>query len=308
MQRLGSQASSSSLSSSQWLSVPNLDGPQSQPQLKPLPQLPTTKAVSTSQRRWNAPDVVAGRVADRIRAINSLQQLPSIVPKKPVEPLLPPNQPSISSPEHEYRRASPFPRRDSAQSPIRPETPLSQSHPLASPLVHCPMPKRYQPQLSTNIEKVAMPNDEQLMCYRHGRKLKLRKSVPAGMDKAFSGAYIPNGPFIRQQVDPLSPWSVGRRLAKTSGTFVLTALLNNVSWSVNLSRVLGLPKPGLVSGSNLQAAPSSPSPGHLLILINHPTSLLEQLPIIKQSKYLEPLYLTYLRTSLVASWQLISAT
>jgi hypothetical protein len=220
MQRLGSQASSSSLSSSQWLSVPNLDGPQSQPQLKPLPQLPITKAASTSQRRWNAPDVVAGRVADRIRAINSLQQLPSIVPKKPVEPILPPDQPSILSPEHEYRRASPFPRRDSAQSPIRPETPLSRSHPLASPLVHYPMPKRYQPQLSTDIEKVAIPNDEQLMCYRHGRKLKLRKSLPAGMDRAFSGAYIPTGPLIRQQVDPLSPWSVGRRLAKTSGTTV----------------------------------------------------------------------------------------
>jgi hypothetical protein len=82
------------------------------------------------------------------------------------------------------------------------------------------MPKRFQPQLSTNIEKVAMPNDEQLMCYRHGRKIKLRKSVPAGMDKAFSGAYIPTGPMIRQQVDPLSPWAVGRRLAKTSGTTV----------------------------------------------------------------------------------------
>jgi hypothetical protein len=220
MQRLGSQASSSSLSSSQWLSVPNLDGPQSQPQLKPLPQLPTTNAASTNQRRWNAPNVAAGRVADRIRAINSLQQLPSNVPKRSVEPILPPYQPPALSPEYESRRASPFPRRDSAQSPIRPETPLSQSRSLISPLVHCPMPKRYQTQLSTNIEKVAMPNDEQLMCYRHGRKLKLRKSVPAGMDKAFSGAYIPTGPMIRQQVDPLSPWSVGRRLAKTSGTTV----------------------------------------------------------------------------------------
>ncbi|KAI4852384.1 hypothetical protein E4T45_04729 [Aureobasidium sp. EXF-8846] len=82
------------------------------------------------------------------------------------------------------------------------------------------MPKRYQPRLSTTIEKVAIPNDEQPMCYRHGRKLKLRRSKPAGMDKAFSGAYIPTGPMIRQQVDHLSPWAVRRRLAKTSGTTV----------------------------------------------------------------------------------------
>lgn len=219
MQRRGSQPSSSSLRSNQWPSVPNLDGPQSQPRLKPLPQLPTTKAASTSHRRWDAPDVVAGRVADRIRTINSLQQLPSSVPKR-LEPVLPPSQPPVLYPEDEFRRASPFPRRDSAQSPIRPETPLSQSHPRLSPLVHCPMPKRYQPRLSANIERVAVPSDEQLMCYRHGRKLKLRKSVPAGMDKAFSGSYIPTGPMIRQQVDPLSPWAVGRRLAKTSGTAV----------------------------------------------------------------------------------------
>ena len=219
MQRRGLQHSSSSLSSNQWPSVPNLDGPQSQPRLKPLPQLPTTKAASTSQRRWDIPDVVAGRVADRIRTINSLQRLPSSVPKR-LEPVLPPSQPPALSPEDEFRRASPFPRRDSAQSPIRPETPLSQSHPRLSPLVHCPMPKRYQPRLSANIEKVAVPNDEQFMCYRHGRKLKLRKSVPAAMDKAFSGSYIPTGPMIRQQVDPLSPWAVGSRLAKTSGTTV----------------------------------------------------------------------------------------
>ncbi|KAH0288500.1 hypothetical protein KCU62_g5049, partial [Aureobasidium sp. EXF-3399] len=82
------------------------------------------------------------------------------------------------------------------------------------------MPKRYQPRLSANIEKVAVPIDEQLMCYRHGRKLKIRTSVPAGMDKASSGSYIPTGPMIRQQVDPLSPWAFGRRLAKTSGTTV----------------------------------------------------------------------------------------
>jgi hypothetical protein len=220
MQRLGSQHSSSSSSSNPWLSVPNLDGPQSQPQLKPLPQLPTIKDASTSQRRWIAPNVVPGHVAGRIRAINSLQQLPSHVPKRPVESVLPPYQPAVLPPEPESRRASPFPRRDSAQSPIRPETPLAQSHPLLSPLVHCPMPKRYQPQLSTTIEKVAIPNDEQPMCYRHGRKLKLRKSQPAGMGKAFSGAYIPTGPMIRQQVDPLSPWAVRRRLAKTSGTTV----------------------------------------------------------------------------------------
>lgn len=199
--------------------MPNLDGPQSQPRLKPLPQLPTTKAASTGQRRWDAPDVVAGRVADRIRAINSLQQLPSLVSKRS-EPVLPPSQPPVLFPEDGFRRASPFPRRDSAQSPIRPETPLSQSHPRLSPLVHCPMPKRYQPRLSANIEKVAVPTDEQLMCYRHGRKLKMRKSVPAGMDKASSGSYIPTGPMIRQQVDPLSSWAFGRRLAKTSGTTV----------------------------------------------------------------------------------------
>jgi len=219
MQRRGSQPSSSSSSSNRRPSVPNLDGPQSQPRLKPLPKLPTTKAASTSQRRWDAPDVVAGRVDDRIRTINSLQQLPSLVPKRS-EPVLPPSQPPVLFSEDEFRRASPFPRRDSAQSPIRPETPLSQSHPRLSPLVHCPMPKRYQPRLSANIEKVAVPIDEQLMCYRHGRKLKLRKSVPAGMDKASSGSYIPTGPMIRQQVDPLSPWAVGRRLAKTSGTTV----------------------------------------------------------------------------------------
>ncbi|CAD0112751.1 unnamed protein product [Aureobasidium uvarum] len=65
-----------------------------------------------------------------------------------------------------------------------------------------------------------MPDDNQPMCYRHGRKLKLRKSIPAGMDKAFSGVYVPTGPMIRQQVDPLSPWAVGRCLAKTSGTTV----------------------------------------------------------------------------------------
>jgi hypothetical protein len=220
MQRLGSQHSSSSSSSNQWPSVPNLDGPQSQPQLKPLPQLPTIKDASTSQRRWNAPNVVPGHVAGRIRAINSLQQLPSRVPKRPVESVLPPYQPAVLPPEPEPRRASPFPRRDSAQSPIRPETPLAQSHPLMSPLVHCPMPKRYQPRLSTTIEKVAIPNDEQPMCYRHGRKLKLRRSIPTGMDKASSGAYIPTGPMIGQQVDPLSPWAVRRRLAKTSGTTV----------------------------------------------------------------------------------------
>ncbi|KAI4821541.1 hypothetical protein E4T44_10258, partial [Aureobasidium sp. EXF-8845] len=178
--------------------------------------LPTIKDASTSQRRWNAPNVVPGHVAGRIRAINSLQQLSSRVPKRPVEPVLPPYQP----PEPESRRASSFPRRDSAQSPIRPETPLAQPHPLMSPIVHCPMPKRYQPRLSTTIEKVAIPNDEQPMCYRHGRKLKLRRSKPAGMDKAFSGAYIPTGPMIRQQVDHLSPWAVRRRLAKTSGTTV----------------------------------------------------------------------------------------
>jgi hypothetical protein len=209
MQRRGSQHSSSSSSLNRWPSVPNLDGPQSQPQLKPLPQLPTIKDASTSQRRWNASNVVpghvAGHVASRIRAINSLQQLPSRVPKRPVEPVLPPYQSAVLPPEPESRRASPFPRRDSAQSPIRPETPLAQSHPLMSPLVHCPMPKRYQPRLSTTIEEVAIHNDEQPMCYRHGRKLKLRRSKPAGMDKAFSGAYIPTGRMIRQQVDPLGP-------------------------------------------------------------------------------------------------------
>lgn len=219
MQRRGLQPSSSNLSSNPWPSVPNLDGPQSQPRLKPLPQLPTTKTASTSQRRWDAPGVVTGRVADRIRTINSLQQPPSSIPKR-LEPANPPSQLPVLSPEDDFRRASPFPRRDSAQSPIQSETPLSQSHPRLSPLVHCPMPKRYQPRLSTNIEKVAVPNDEQPMCYRHGRKLKLRKAVPAGMDKAFSGSYISTGPMIRQQVDPLSPWAVGRRLAKTSGTVV----------------------------------------------------------------------------------------
>jgi hypothetical protein len=220
MQRLGSQHSSSSSSSNPWHSVPNLDGPQNQPQLKPLPQLPAIKDTSTNQRRWNAPSVVAGHVAGRIRAINSLQQLPSHVPKRPVEPVPPPTQPAVLPPEPESRRTSPFPRRGSAQSPIRLETPFTQSHPLMSPLVHCPMPKRYQPQLSTTIEKVAVPNDEQPMCYRHGRKLKLRKSEPAGMGKAFSGAYISTGPMIRQKVDPLSLWAVGRRLANTSGTTV----------------------------------------------------------------------------------------
>ncbi|KAH0336764.1 hypothetical protein KCU81_g8402, partial [Aureobasidium melanogenum] len=72
----------------------------------------------------------------------------------------------------------------------------------------------------TNIEKEAIPIDSQPICYRHGRKLKLRKGVPAGMDRAFSGAYIPTGHRIRQQVDPLSPWAIGTRLAKTSGTTV----------------------------------------------------------------------------------------
>ncbi|KAI5247265.1 hypothetical protein E4T43_02219 [Aureobasidium subglaciale] len=179
------------------------------------------------ERRPHAPEVAArfgqpGRVADRIRAINSLQQLPSIKAKKPKEPdpplVVPINPPSAD----ELHRASPFPRRDSAQSPIRPDTPFSQSQPLVSPLVHCPMPKRYQPQLSANIEKGAIPtiNFDQSMCYRHGRKLQSIKSVPAGMNKTFSGAYIPIGLMIRQQVDPLSPWSVGARLAKTSGTTV----------------------------------------------------------------------------------------
>ncbi|CAD0090877.1 unnamed protein product [Aureobasidium mustum] len=225
MQRLGWQPSSSSSSSNPWLSPPKSDGPQSQPQLKLPLQLPSTKATSTDQRRPNAPDVGSalrqpGRVADRIRAINSLQQLPSNVPKKPIQPVAPLNPPIALHPEDDLRHASPFPRRDSAQSPIRPETPLSQSRPHRSPLVHCPMPKRYQPQLSANIEKKAMPVDTQPMCYRHGRKLKLRKSVPADMDRAFSGAYIPIGHHIRQQVDPLSPWAVGTRLAKTSGTTV----------------------------------------------------------------------------------------
>ncbi|KAG9880376.1 hypothetical protein KCU94_g20516, partial [Aureobasidium melanogenum] len=231
MQRLGWQHSSSGSSSNPWLSPPNSDGLQSQlqsqPQLRlPLqPQPPSTKAIATDQRRTNAPDVVPcvrkpGRVADRIRAINSLQQLPSNIPKKSIEPVPPLNPPTTLPPEDAFRRASPFLRRDSAQSPIRPETPLSQSRPHRSPLVHCPMPKRYQPQLSANIEKEAMLTDSQPMCYRHGRKLKLRKSVPAGMDRAFSGAYIPTGHRIRQQVDPLSPWAVGTRLAKTSGTTV----------------------------------------------------------------------------------------
>lgn len=229
MRRLGWQPLFSSSSSNPWLSPPNLDGPPSQPQLKPPPRLPlqhpSTKTTSTSQRPSNAPGAVGpvrqpGRVADRIRAINSLHQLPSNVPKKKsVEPL-PSSLPITLLAEDEFRRASPFPRRDSAQSPTRPETPLSQSQPLASPLVHCPMPKRYQPQLPANIEKETLPDVTQPMCYRHGRKLKLRKSVPAGMDKAFSGAYVPIGPMIRQQVDPLSPWAVGRRLAKTSGTTV----------------------------------------------------------------------------------------
>ncbi|KAH0416761.1 hypothetical protein KCU90_g13308, partial [Aureobasidium melanogenum] len=188
-------------------------------------QPPSTEAISTDQRCSNAPDTVpslrrSGRVADRIRAINSLQQLPSNISKKFVDPVPLLNPPTTLPPEDAFRRASPFLRRDSAQSPIRPDTPLSQSRPHRSPLVHCPMPKRYQPQLSANIEKEAMPTDSQPMCYRHGRKLKLRKGVPAGMDRAFSGAYIPTGHHIRQQVDPLSPWAVGTRLAKTSGTAV----------------------------------------------------------------------------------------
>lgn len=225
MQRLGWQHFSSSSSSNLWLSPPNLDGPQSQPQLHPPLPPPSTKVVSADQRRSNALDVVPslrqpGRVAERIRAINSLQQLPSNVPGRSIEPIPPLNPTTALLPEDEFRRASPFPRRDSAQSPIQPETPLSQSRPRKSPLVHCPMPKRYQPQLSANIEREAMPIDSQPMCYRHGRRLKLRKSVPAGMDRAFSGAYIPTGPQIRQQVDPLSPWAVGTRLAKTRGTAV----------------------------------------------------------------------------------------
>ncbi|KAH0360042.1 hypothetical protein KCU65_g9633, partial [Aureobasidium melanogenum] len=162
----------------------------------------------------------SGRVADRIRAINSLQQLPSNVPKKSIEPAPPLILPTTLYPEDALRQASPFPRRDSAQSPIRPETPLSQSRPRRSPMVHCPMPKRYQPQLSANIEKEAMPIDSQPVCYRHGRKLKLRKSVPAGMDRAFNGAYIPTAHHVRQQVDSLSPWAMGIRLAKTTGTTV----------------------------------------------------------------------------------------
>lgn len=233
MQKLGWQHSSSSSSSNPWLSPPNLDGPpsqlQSQPQLKlplqPQPQAPSTKAISTDRRHSNAPAVVPslrqpGRVADRIRAINSLQQRSSNLPKKSIEPVSPLNPPTTLYPEDALRQASPFPRRDSAQSPIRPDTPLSQSRPRRSPVVHCPMPKRYQPQLSANIEKEAMPIDSQPICYRHGRKLKLRKSAPAGMDRAFSGAYIPTGHRIRQQVDPLSPWAIGTRLAKTSGTTV----------------------------------------------------------------------------------------
>ncbi|KAK6001514.1 hypothetical protein QM012_002845 [Aureobasidium pullulans] len=225
MQRLGWQHSSSSSSSNPWLSPPNLDGRQSQPQRRLPFQPPSTKAIFTHQRRPNAPDVVpclrqSGRVADRIRAINSLQQLPSKVPKKFTEPVPPLKLPIVLFQEDDLRRASPFPRRDSAQSPIRPQTPLSQSRPAGSPLVHCPMPKRYQPQLSANIEREAMPIDSQPMCYRHGRKLKLRKTVPAGMDRAFNGAYVPTGPQIRQQVDPLSPWAVGTRLAKTLQTAV----------------------------------------------------------------------------------------
>ena len=213
--KLGWQHSSSSSSSDPWLWPPNLDGPPNQPPTK----LPV-------QRRPNAPDVVGsirqpGRVADRIRAINSLQQLPSNIPAEPKKPD-PPSMPQIYPlPGEVSRPASPFPRRDSAQSPARPQTPLSKSQPLMNPLVHCPMPKRYQPQLSANIEKGAIPDTfDQSMCYRHGRKLKPRKSMPAGMDKTFSGAYVPTGPSIRQQVDPLSPWAIGRRLAKTSGTTV----------------------------------------------------------------------------------------
>lgn len=213
--RLGSQHSSSRSSSTRWPS------PESSNELQPL----STRDGASDQRRMNARDAFAplrqpGRVADRIRAINSLQQLPSNVPKPITKPAPPPN-PRVTHPNDDFQRASPFPRRDSAQSPVRPETPLSQSHPLMSPLVHCPMPKRFQPQLPAAIEKGAIPDSfGQLICYRHGRKLKPRKSAPAGMDKVFSGAYVPTGPLIRQQVDPLSPWSVGERLAKTSGTTV----------------------------------------------------------------------------------------
>ncbi|KAI5258847.1 hypothetical protein E4T42_00549 [Aureobasidium subglaciale] len=194
---------------------------------KPTPATTPSAASTPAPRRPHAPEVAArfgqpGRVADRIRAINSLQQLPSIKAEKPKEPdtslVLPINPPHAD----ELHRASPFPRRDSAQSPIRPDTPLSQSQPPVSPLVHCPMPKRYQPQLSANIEKGAIPtiNFDQSMCYRHGRKLQSITSFPAGTNKVFSDAYITIAPMIRQQVDPLSPWSVGNRLAKTSGTTV----------------------------------------------------------------------------------------
>jgi hypothetical protein len=213
--RLWWQHSSSSSNFDPSLSPPNLDGS-------------TNEEPSTNWRPlngWNVPAPVRqpGRVADRIRAINSLQQLPSNSANKAVKPDPPINPPSYLPPEPGFRRASPFPRRDSAQSPIRPDTPLSHSHPQPpkSPLVHCPIPRRFQPQLSASIEQRAAPNNlDPPMCYRHGRKLKLTKSTPASMSKAYSGAYIPTGLMIRQQVDLLSPWAIGRRLAKTSGTTV----------------------------------------------------------------------------------------
>lgn len=58
------------------------------------------------------------------------------------------------------------------------------------------------------------------MCQRHGRQLKAKRSASTGVEKGYSGAYVVTGLRLRQQVDPISPWAVRRRLAKTSGTTV----------------------------------------------------------------------------------------
>ncbi|KAF1353375.1 hypothetical protein BDV97DRAFT_366992 [Delphinella strobiligena] len=153
-------------------------------------------------------------------------------------------------------REFPFVRRDamaSRQGSANSQTSCSQT------LIHSPIPRRVQPELSTRIEDGARlhnvdagehkygrgstprmshaanrlkhiassinPARNNVICPRHGRRLHPRKrglmTTTEGLEKSYSGAYIPIGRQLRHQVDALNPWVMfGKCLAKQEGTTV----------------------------------------------------------------------------------------
>lgn len=194
----------------------------------------------------------AGKVADRIRSINDLRSSNTSVSLLKSDSSLSVHR---KTPAATSSRELPFIRRDamaSRQGFANSPSPCSQT------LIHSPIPRRVQPELSMKIEDGARvhgidagepkygrrsnpemshaanrfkqipecnPARNNVMCPRHGRRLHPRKrglmTTTEGLEKSYSGAYIPTGRKLRHQVDALNPWVMfGKYLAKQEGTTV----------------------------------------------------------------------------------------